>query len=160
MLFFSRRMVFIKDEQCACACVYVCELQREREREMLLSLGSASWVCCWPDQLAVCLWGCGTSQQRALGRQATAQRLSTPQFNFICVLPPPIAYSAECKEQMCRYGAIRSANVTFAGLDSKTFSHAHVVQVKLGYSVMQMLKYVEIYFLSFFAAKLTQIYWD
>lgn len=46
--------------------------------------GQISWQSVWR--------GCGTSQQRALGRQATAQLLSTPQFNSICIYapsPPP-----------------------------------------------------------------------
>lgn len=56
--------------------------------------GSASSVCCWPDQLAVCVSrGCGTSQQRAVGRQAPLCTPDTSTFYTVTSLARP---SVEC----------------------------------------------------------------
>lgn len=87
---------------------------RAEGKERLLSRGSASWVCCWPDQLAVCLAGVWHITTKGFGQ--TAQLLSTPQFESICIFPPPfsVAYPAECKAQIWRYGSFRKVicNIT------------------------------------------------
>lgn len=57
--------------------------------------GSASSVCCWPDQLAVCVSrGCGTSQQRAVGRQAPLYTPILPLHPRAVI--PPARPAEEC----------------------------------------------------------------
>lgn len=75
---------------CMCLWVYVwemvdsggeegasCSLQ-SRRKGRLLSRGSASWVCCWPDQLAVCLAGVWHITTKGFGQTSDCTALINP----------------------------------------------------------------------------------
>lgn len=60
-----------------------------QSRGKLLSLGSTSWVCCWPDQLAVCLAGVWHITTKGFGQTGDCTALiKPPQFESIYIFPP------------------------------------------------------------------------
>lgn len=105
-----------------------------RGKQRLLGRGSASWVCCWPDQLAVCLagvWHITTKGLRQTG-DCTA-RINPPiwldlhlfSLSLSLALSPPlsVAYPAECKAQIWRYGPSGRSRVT----EPHCWSGAHLI---------------------------------
>lgn len=88
-----------------------CELQRSSSVEAQLAESVAGQIS-WQSVLR----GCGSSQQRARGRQATAQLLSTPQFESIYVFTLsqlPVWWNAKRKHEDAQYDASGKSNVTF-----------------------------------------------
>lgn len=60
-----------------------------RGRQWFLSRGSASWVCCWPDQLAVCLAGVWHIITKGYGQTGDCTVLINPPIWLDLYLPPP-----------------------------------------------------------------------
>lgn len=89
----ERCVLFLGCQADVCVCVFVCvcgEWRMEVGRgsvscslqstgkERLLSRGSASWVCCWPDQLAVCLAGVWHITTKGFGQTGDCTALINP----------------------------------------------------------------------------------
>lgn len=95
----AQRCVFVSALLSWCLCVRngghsggkrECELQ-STEQKRLLSRGSASRVCCWPDQLAVCLAGVWHITTKGFGQTGDCTVLIYPPIWLHLHLFPPLS---------------------------------------------------------------------
>lgn len=112
-----------------------------RKKGRFLSRGSASWVCCWPDQLAVCLAGVWHITTKGLGADRPLHSSYQPpnlsrstSFPFRCSLS-----SGMQSAQTGTYGSLGRSNVTYCWslslsavwrytywTDHENFLHVHI----------------------------------